>query len=326
MSMELDHSFTVPVPPDQAWNVLLDVEKIAPCMPGAQVDTVDGDDVAGRLKVKVGPVSLTYKGTATFKDRDTADRSVLVEASGKEMRGAGTASATVRAALRPEDSSDSGTLVTLHTTLNVTGRPAQFGRGVIAEVGSRLIDRFADNLAQQLTNGGVARCRGGWSGRCWSGRCGKCPGRGLQYPGRGLRYARATRPPPRPRLPPRPPLRRAASAPRGRRRPATVRATRRLPTAGFRTAGFAPPASAPPAPAPSASALTATAPAAHVPLRTAPEPVQSVPVQHQDDSLDLLSLVGPVIVKRLAPVVGAAAAVALLTWGIRRVIRRRKSA
>ena len=105
-------------------------------------------------------MSLTYKGTATFKDRDSADRSVLVEASGKEMRGAGTASATVRAALRPEDSSDSGTLVTLHTTLNVTGRPAQFGRGVIAEVGSRLIDRFADNLAQQLTNGGVAAAAG----------------------------------------------------------------------------------------------------------------------------------------------------------------------
>ena len=100
MAMELDHSFTVPVPPDQAWDVLLDVQRIAPCMPGATVDTVDGDDVAGRLKVKVGPVSLTYKGTATFKDRDSADRSLLVEASGKELRGAGTASATVRAALQ----------------------------------------------------------------------------------------------------------------------------------------------------------------------------------------------------------------------------------
>ena len=155
MSMELDHSFTVPVPPEQAWDVLLDVEKVAPCMPGAQVDTVDGDDVAGRLKVKVGPVSLTYKGTASFKDRDESDRSVLVEASGKEMRGAGTASATVRAALRPENGSSpaSATVVTLHTTLSVTGRPAQFGRGVITEVGSRLIDKFADNLAQQLGSG-----------------------------------------------------------------------------------------------------------------------------------------------------------------------------
>src|ERR1700689_1763172 len=99
MAMELDHSFTVPVPPDQAWDVLLDVQRIAPCMPGATGDSVAGDDVEGRLKVKVGPVQLTYKGTATFKDRDAAERSLLVEAAGKETRGAGTASATVRAAL-----------------------------------------------------------------------------------------------------------------------------------------------------------------------------------------------------------------------------------
>src|ERR1700760_1047093 len=164
MAMELDHSFTVPVPPSQAWDVLLDVQRIAPCMPGATVDTVEGDDVAGRLKVKVGPVSLTYKGTATFKDRDEADRSLLVEASGKEMRGGGPASATVKAALAPENGSDAATLVTLHTTLNVTGRPAQFGRGVIAEVGSRLIDKFADNLAQQLTGGSGGAGEAGASG------------------------------------------------------------------------------------------------------------------------------------------------------------------
>src|ERR1700759_718914 len=151
MAMELDHSFTVPVPPAQAWDVLLDVQRVAPCMPCATVDTVEGDDVAGRLKGKVGPGAPTSKGPATFKDRDPADRSMLVEASGKEMRGSGTASATVRAALAPENGSDAATLVTLHTTLNVTGRPAQFGRGVIAEVGSRLIDKFADNLAQQLS-------------------------------------------------------------------------------------------------------------------------------------------------------------------------------
>src|ERR1700749_5171141 len=113
MAMELDHSFPVPVPPAQAWDVLLDVQQIAPCMPGATVATVDGDDVAGRLKVKVGPVSLTYKGTATFKARAAADRSVVVEASAKEMRGSGTASATARAALSPENGSDAATRVTL---------------------------------------------------------------------------------------------------------------------------------------------------------------------------------------------------------------------
>jgi len=133
MAIELDHSFTVPVPPDQAWDVLLDVETIAPCMPGATVDEVDGDVVNGRIKVKVGPVSLTYKGTAKFTERNPETRVVVVEAAGKETRGAGTASATVRASLAP-DASGSGTEVTMHTSMNVTGRPAQFGRGVMVDV------------------------------------------------------------------------------------------------------------------------------------------------------------------------------------------------
>ena len=262
--MELDHSFTVPVPPDQAWDVLLDVQNIAPCMPGATVDTVDGDDVAGKLKVKVGPVSLTYKGTATFKDRDAADRSLLVQASGKEMRGAGTASATVRAALRPGDGADPRdrqTLVTLHTTLNVTGRPAQFGRGVIADVGSRLIDKFADNLAQQLTNGGSAAA---------------------------APASTATSP--------------AATAP----------------------SGGSPPAPAQAGTADATDSAAETAVATEAPVVPAATHVP-VPVQHQDESLDLLSLVGPVIAKRLAPVAGAIAGAALLTWAVRRVIRRRTS-
>jgi uncharacterized protein len=150
MAMEMDHTFTVPVPPDQAWDVLLDVKRIAPCMPGATVDAVDGDMVTGHIKVKVGPVSLTYRGTANFGDRDPAARTILVEASGKETRGAGTASATVRASLEP--SGDDATAVTMHTTMNVTGRPAQFGRGVMVEVGGKLVEQFAQNLAQLITS------------------------------------------------------------------------------------------------------------------------------------------------------------------------------
>jgi carbon monoxide dehydrogenase subunit G len=149
MAMELDNSFTVPVPPDQAWDVLLDVKRIAPCMPGATVDEVEGDVVSGRIKVKVGPVSLTYRGTAKFTERDPDAHMVVVEASGKETRGAGTAAATVRASLAPDDSGD-GTQVTMHTTMNVTGRPAQFGRGVMVEVGGKLVDQFAANLAQLI--------------------------------------------------------------------------------------------------------------------------------------------------------------------------------
>ena len=155
MSMEMDHSFTVPVPPDRAWDVLLDVERIAPCMPGATVDEFDGEVVTGRIKVKVGPVSLTYRGTAKFTERDPEDRVIVLEASGKETRGAGTASATVRASLEPE-SSGQATKASMHTTMNVTGRPAQFGRGVMVEVGGKLVEQFARNLAQLIAGDGAA--------------------------------------------------------------------------------------------------------------------------------------------------------------------------
>src|SRR5215467_11088328 len=141
--MELEHSFTIPVPPEQAWQVLLDVEQVAPCMPGATIDSVDGDEIKGRIKVKVGPVALTYAGTGRFVERDEQNRSVTLEASGKETRGSGTASARVRSSLRDEGGQ---TRVVVRTTLNVTGRPAQFGRGVMAEVGGRLVERFATNL------------------------------------------------------------------------------------------------------------------------------------------------------------------------------------
>lgn len=147
MAIEFDNSFTVPVPPEQAWNVLLDVERIAPCMPGASVDEVDGDVVNGRMKIKVGPVSLTYRGTAKFTERNPDARTVALEASGKETRGAGTASADVTAKLSADPS---GTLVDIHTAMNVTGRPAQFGRGVMVEVGGKLVDQFAANLAKLL--------------------------------------------------------------------------------------------------------------------------------------------------------------------------------
>jgi carbon monoxide dehydrogenase subunit G len=148
--MELEHSFTVPVPEDQAWDVLLDVERVAPCMPGATLDSVAGDEIKGKIKVKLGPVSMTYAGTARFTERDRDAGVVTLEASGKETRGAGTASATVRSELHGEGDQ---TEVTVHTSLNVTGRPAQFGRGVMADVSAKLIGIFANNLADMLATG-----------------------------------------------------------------------------------------------------------------------------------------------------------------------------
>ena len=154
MAIELDNSFTVPVSPEQAWDVLLDVERIAPCMPGASVTSVDGDEIAGQVKVKLGPLSLSYKGTAKFTEKDPASHTIAIEASGKETRGAGTASATVHAGLKPGDS-EGQTLVSIHTSLNVTGRPAQFGRSLLPEVSGKLIDQFAANLEALIDSSGA---------------------------------------------------------------------------------------------------------------------------------------------------------------------------
>src|SRR5215469_4532293 len=171
--MELEHSFIIPVPPEQAWPVLLDVERIAPCMPGATVDSVDGDVIKGRIKVKVGPVALTYAGTAHFTERDEQARSITLQASGKETRGAGTASATVRSSLEDEGGQ---TKVVVHTSMNVTGRPAQFGRGVMAEVGGRIIEKFATNLAALLASAPAASM---------AASNGSGPGAGASGPGAG---------------------------------------------------------------------------------------------------------------------------------------------
>ena len=145
--MELKHSFTVPVPIDRAWDVLLDVERVAPCMPGATLDSVDGDDITGKIKVKVGPISMVYAGKAHFTERNREAGVVTLEASGKETRGAGTAAASVRSELTGDGDQ---THVTVLTNLSVTGKPAQFGRGVLNEVGGKLIDIFADNMAKML--------------------------------------------------------------------------------------------------------------------------------------------------------------------------------
>ncbi|HEY6491710.1 MAG TPA: SRPBCC family protein [Trebonia sp.] len=153
MAIELDNSFTVPVPPEKAWDVLLDVERIAPCMPGASVLSIsdDGNEIEGQVKVKLGPLSLTYKGTAKFTDKDQANHVIAIDATGKETRGAGTASANVQATLKPADTAGS-TLVAIHTSLNVTGRPAQFGRSLLPEVSGKLIAQFASNLEALISS------------------------------------------------------------------------------------------------------------------------------------------------------------------------------
>lgn len=145
--MQLEHEFTVPVGVDDAWQVLLDIERIAPCMPGAAVSSVEGDDFAGSVKVKVGPITVTYQGQGRIASRDDEKHVAVIEASGKETRGAGTARATVTATLYDDASA---TRVVAVTDLAITGRPAQFGRSVLADVGAKLVGQFADCLATEL--------------------------------------------------------------------------------------------------------------------------------------------------------------------------------
>jgi carbon monoxide dehydrogenase subunit G len=151
MAIELDNSFTVPVPPAQAWHLLLDVERIAPCLPGASVLSVDGDSFEGQIRVKLGPLSLTYQGTAKFVEKDRVTGTITLDASGRETRGSGTASASVNAVLKPGEEPGT-TTATIHTSLNVTGKPAQFGRSLLPEVSGKLIAQFADNLAALIAS------------------------------------------------------------------------------------------------------------------------------------------------------------------------------
>jgi carbon monoxide dehydrogenase subunit G len=159
--MKLEHSFTVPVGVEDAWTVLLDIERIAPCMPGAAIDSVDGDDFTGTVKVKLGPIGLTYKGKASFVEKDAATHRAVIDARGRDSRGNGTANAKITATLTATptatpDEESATTTVHVVTDLDITGKPAQFGRGVMVDVGNKLIGQFADCLAGKLSDGGDA--------------------------------------------------------------------------------------------------------------------------------------------------------------------------
>jgi carbon monoxide dehydrogenase subunit G len=146
--VELINEFRVAVPTATTWAVLTDVERVAKCLPGATLLTVDGDDFTGAVKVKVGPITVSYKGEASFQEKDEAAQRVVLKANGKETRGNGSAAAIVTAQLKDEGTS--GTLVSITTDLTISGKAAQFGRGVLADVSSNLITQFARSLEADL--------------------------------------------------------------------------------------------------------------------------------------------------------------------------------
>ena len=177
--MDLTNEFRVAVPVERAWEVLTDVERIAPCMPGAQLQEIEGDEYRGIVKVKVGPITAQYKGAARFVEQDEAGHRTVLRAEGRETRGQGNANATITAQLEPDGD---GTKISVMTDLTITGRVAQFGRGVLADVSTKLLGQFADCLEKKLLAGEESGAAAGGDGGEAGGAGGGAGGGGASAP------------------------------------------------------------------------------------------------------------------------------------------------
>ena len=149
--MELTNAFDVNAPIDRTWGILTDIELIAPCMPGAQLTEVDGDKYKGSVKIKVGPITAQFKGEASFVEQDADAHRAVLKAQGRDTGGKGNANATITATLEPAGTD--GTHVTINTDLAISGRVAQFGRGALADVSSKLLDQFVACLEADVLAG-----------------------------------------------------------------------------------------------------------------------------------------------------------------------------
>jgi carbon monoxide dehydrogenase subunit G len=287
--LQLEHSFTVPAGIDDAWKVLLDIERVAPCMPGAALETIDGDDFTGTVKVKLGPIALTYKGKASFVEKDEATHRATINAQGRDARGNGTASAKVTATLTDQGGD---TKVDVVTDLDITGKPAQFGRGVMADVGNKLIGQFADCLAGKLGGGSDVPAESGPA---------------------------TSEPPPKKAVAKKAPAKATKAAARSATKATAEKATPAKRTAAAKKstpAATAPIEATAPTPAEQPSANGASEPvsapepvsAAEPTPAAAPTPVHSGPrhIAPSDvEPIDLLEHAGPAVAKRLVPVVAA---------------------
>jgi uncharacterized protein len=302
--MEFTHEFHVPSDVDTTFATLIDLEKVAPCLPGATLEEVDGDTYTGRVKVKVGPIQVIYRGTAEIVEVDHEAHRGRIEARGKETRGAGTASADVVATLHGDDQ---GTTVVVNTDLHITGKPAQFGRGVMADVGTKIIDSFAERLRAMLEDEGEEIGGAGEAGEA-AGAAGAVDARAG---GEEAVAAAAAQPGPEAVA-----TGAAAAAGGG---PETA------PAAGAAGGPDAEGVTGPPTaeegsepemaarePGPEAVATGAAAAGRPGPRRIEPTPGR------EDDALDLLEVAGAATAKRVLPVVALLAAIAALVWWLRR--------
>ncbi|WP_206787175.1 SRPBCC family protein [Amycolatopsis sp. MtRt-6] len=268
--MRLDHEFTVPAPIGEVWQAVVDPERVAPCMPGATLTKVEGDRFSGTVKVKLGPISLLYKGNGEFLEKDEAARKVTIKASGKDSRGAGTAAATVTLTLTE---TDAGTHGSVATDLAITGKPAQFGRGLISEVGGKILDTFAGCLSGKLApaEGAAAAPTAPAADAPAEGKPAKAAAAPVAEP--------AAKPAPDQEAPPAEPT--ATSEPVAKPQPALK-------------------------PAPTTAEIN-TDPKPKQADRPA---LHSVPAPPETEAIDLLDYAGKSVLKRVAPVLAVVAAVA----------------
>jgi uncharacterized protein len=299
--MELTNDFRVNAPVEEAWKVLTDVERIAPCMPGAQLQEVEGDEYRGIVKVKVGPITAQYKGAATFVEKDDSAHRAVLRADGRDTRGQGNASAMITATL-VEDGG--GTKVTVVTDLTVTGKVAQFGRGVMADVSEKLLGQFVKNLearvlSQDRSSGSTPA--GG------SGGTGSADPAVVAAPA-STGGAGASGTPDAP------------SASAGRTSPPSPPPAAAPPAAGSGapSAGSAPASTPTSTPTPTSTSTSGTGggPAA---TNGSPTAVRKITPVEPVEPVELLGATGAPLAKRLAPVAG----LVLVLWVLARLRRRR---
>lgn len=279
--MKLENSFTIPAPPEAAWAVLLDVARVAPCMPGATLTEVDGDKFGGTVKVKVGPIGLTYKGTAAFVEKDEATHTAVIDAKGRETRGSGTANAKITCKLLPDGE---GTRVEVVTDLAITGRPAQFGRGVIGEVAGKVITQFSQSLSEEIASGTPTAAQTPAVPAAETPAAVETPVEAAE------------------------PVAAAESAIPDDEAPAVE--LKDVAAAAAPQAAVEPEAVVTPKPAP-------TAPTKPTPTTTGPTIVPPVP-RRSAEAIDLLDVAGAPVAKRLAPVAAVIAVIALIVFVLRK--------